>query len=264
MRRKPGIAALLTDFGLKDHYAGVVKGVILSVCPDARIVDLSHDVESQDVAAAYFLLENSYRFFPGGTLFVVVVDPGVGTERAVVGVETADFTFLAPDNGVLGFLDREERIRRIVRVTNGKYFLQPVSNTFHGRDVFAPVAGHLLRGVDLGKMGERTDSLTRLTVPAAREEPGAILGSVVSIDKFGNLITNIPSEKLPPGRGVRVEVGQGVIRGISRTYSGRKPDELLACVGSGGAVEIAVNRGSAARRLGVRVGQPVRVTLRPR
>lgn len=252
-----GPIALLTDLGVKDHYVGVMKGVVLSVHPGAAIVDLSHEVESHDVMTAYFLLQNSYRYFPKGTIFVVVVDPGVGTERSIIGVETTDFTFLAPDNGVLGFLGREEKIRRIVKITNPKYFLQPVSNTFHGRDIFAPVAAHLAKGVDLGKMGEKAAAFTRFQTPSVQEERGAVVGEIVAIDRFGNLITNI--RKVPEGN-VEVRVGAAVVREISKTYGARKARELLAYLGSSGALEIAINKGNAAKKLGVKVGDAVRVT----
>lgn len=256
MPRLNGVVALLTDFGLKDHYAGVMKGAILTVCPDARIVDLGHEVDSQDVAAGYFLLRNSYRYFPKGTLFVCVIDPGVGTERSVIGVETGTHTFLAPDNGLLGFLERDEEVRRAVRITNDRYFLKPVSSTFHGRDIFAPVAGHLLAGVDLGKMGKPAGPIRRLETPSPREEAGTVLGEIVRIDRFGNLVTNIPGAGVP--KDARIRLGRAVIQGVSTSYGSRKKNELLAYVGSGGCVEIAVNQGSAARRLRARIGQVVR------
>lgn len=249
--------ALLTDFGLRDHYVGVMKGAILSVNPDARIVDLTHEIDSQDIASAYFLLQNSYPYFPKRTIFVAVVDPGVGTERAVLGVETAKYLFLAPDNGLLGFLGRDEKIRRIVRMENAKYFRPSVSTTFHGRDVFAPVAAHLSRGVPLARMGPTIRAMQRIPVPTATSEAGGMTGSVVSIDRFGNLITNIPGDRILPGGTVRV--GKAVIRDLAQTYGNRKPGQVLAYIGSSGALEIAVNGGHAARRLGVRVGGSVRV-----
>lgn len=253
--------ALLTDFGLRDHYVGVMKGVILSVHPAARIVDLSHEIASQDVTAAYFFLQNVYRYFPLGTLFVAVVDPGVGTERAVIGVEAGKRLFLAPDNGLLGFLDRSEEIRRIVRVDNPRYFLRPVSNTFHGRDIFAPVAGHLSRGVDLGRMGKETRSLVRLSMPLPKANRGAILGEVISVDRFGNLVTNIPADQIPKGRAARVIVGTRCLGKVCTTYASRRPGQALAYPGSGGSLEIAVNRGNAARKLGIGIGAAV--TVRP-
>lgn len=253
--------ALLTDFGLRDPYVGVMKGVILSVHPAARIVDLSHDIASQDVTAAYFFLENSYRYFPPGTLFVAVVDPGVGTERAVIGVEAGGRLFLAPDNGILGFLERLEKIRRIVRIDDPKYFLHPVSNTFQGRDIFAPVAAHLSRGVDLGRMGRETRSLVRLSVSVPRSDRGKIVGEVISVDRFGNLVTNIPADRVPRIRPVRVFVAKKCVGEVCETYGSRKPGRTLAYFGSGGSLEIAVNLGNAARELGVGVGTTV--TVRP-
>lgn len=251
--------ALLTDFGLRDHYVAVMKGVILSVHPAARIVDLSHEIASQDVTAAYLFLQNVYRYFPLGTLFVAVVDPGVGTERAIIGVEAGGRLFLAPDNGLLGFLERFEKIRRIVRVDNAKYFLRPVSNTFHGRDILAPVAGHLSRGVDLGRMGTEVRSLVRLSVPLPKADGGTIRGEVISVDRFGNLVTNISADQIPKNRGVQVYVGAKCVGKLCATYGSRAPGRTLAYLGSGGSLEIAVNRGSAARKLGIGVGATVAV-----
>ncbi len=254
MARPNGIVALLTDFGLRDPYAGAMKGALLSVYPRTRIVDISHEVEPQDVAAASFLLRHSYPYFPKGTLFVVVVDPGVGTERAAIALETRDHLFLAPDNGILSFLVEK---RRLVRIANEKFFRHPVSKTFHGRDVFAPVAGHLLRGRSLNELGETIRSLVQLPTPTVRKTPGGIVGEVVAIDRFGNLVTNIALDRLSATRALEVRVGQARIRGLSATYAARKADELLAYVGSGGALEIAVHRGSAAARLRAKIGSSV-------
>jgi S-adenosylmethionine hydrolase len=263
--RPCGIVALLTDFGLRDPYVGVMKGVILSVNPDARIIDLSHDVPSQSILEAYFLLSNTYRYFPAGTVFVAVVDPGVGTDRAILAVETDRYLFLAPDNGLLGFLDRESAIRRIVRVSEKKYFLRPVSNTFHGRDIFAPVAGHLSRGLDPGKLGPETSAMVRITPPTPQvTREGIIRGEVVRVDRFGNLITNIPGDSLAQvGGKLEIRVGRAVLRELCRSYGDAPKGKLIAVVGSTGHLEISVNKGNAQKRTGARAGSTVRIVHSP-
>ncbi len=238
-----------------------MKGVILSVDPAARLVDLSHEVPPQGVLEARFLLSNAFRFFPRATIFVAVVDPGVGTDRAVVAVETDRHVFLAPDNGLLGFLEDEGAVRRAFRITNRAYFLEPVSSTFHGRDIFAPAAGHLSRGVELARLGEETAALARIEAPAPRVAAGgAILGRVAAIDRFGNLITDVPAAGIEPGGRIEIRVGKTVVRRLARTYAeGANNGKPFAIVGSTGTLEISVNRGSAREAIGAEVGDPVRV-----
>ena len=256
----PGVVALLTDFGLKDHYVGVMKGVILTVNSDARIIDISHDIGSQDVLEGYFLLSNTYRYFPKGTIFVAVVDPGVGSDRAIVAVETESHAFLAPDNGLLGFLEKDGGIRRAVQVRNEAFFLKPVSNTFHGRDLFAPVAGHLSRGIDLGQLGPQIDRIQKIATPAPRTtKEGVIVGEIVSIDRFGNLVTNIPGDRLEGADALDVRIGKSSIRQLSTSYASTKKGRLLAIVGSTGTLEISVNKGDARKKTGAKVGDTVRV-----
>jgi S-adenosyl-L-methionine hydrolase (adenosine-forming) len=259
MARATGIVALLTDYGAQDAYAGVLKGALLSVNPQARIVDLTHEVPPQDVREGGRILAAALPFFPAGTVFVAVVDPGVGTDRAILGIETDRHVVLAPDNGLAGFLER--RARRIVRIRESKYFLKPVSQTFHGRDIFAPVAGHLSRGVDLAKFGPAVKRIAAFdeAVPTLASD-GALRGEVVSIDRFGNLITNIPGDLLSDARRVRITVGRRVVRSLSRSYADVRKGNLLALVGSTGHLEISVNQGSARNASGVRKGDRVLVT----
>jgi S-adenosylmethionine hydrolase len=245
-----GLIALLTDFGTRDPYVGTMKGVILGIHPQARIVDLTHDVAPQDVLGAYFLLRNTYRYFPAGTVFVAVVDPGVGTHRRIVCVETSEQVFLAPDNGILHFLVQSGEARRIVEVTNEKLFLHPVSNTFHGRDIFAPVAAHIAKGMDIARAGRKIAAL------AALDE---IPDRVVRVDRFGNLITNIPAARLEGAREV-VVAGKFVAR-VAKTYADGAPGELLALPGSHGQIEIAVPNGSAAEVVGAAAGARVEVRV---
>ena len=254
--------ALLTDFGTRDHYVGVMKGVILSINRHAQIVDISHEVDSQDVTTAYFLLKNCYRYFPTGTIFVTVVDPEVGTERPIVAVQTPDYLFLAPDNGSLSFL-AQEKIERMVHVTNRKLMLEPVSNTFHGRDIFAPCAAHLSLGLDLAKFGPPTSTLTRFDCrePEISSE-GVILGEVITIDKFGNLVTNISGDRVSDFKHIEVKLGRTVVQDLSRTYADKKKGSVVALIGSGGELEISVAQGNAAKKLKAKVGDVVRVRHR--
>ena len=240
------MVALLTDYGLQDAYVGTMKGAILSTNPSARIIDLTHDVPPQDVGEGSRVLAAALPYFPDGTVFVAVVDPGVGTDRAIVGVETDRHILLAPDNGLLGFLPRK---RRIVRISDSKYFLKPVSNTFHGRDIFAPVAGRLAKGVDLARFGPAVKKVATL--------PEDARGRVVAIDRFGNAITNIPGDRVP--RGARIKVGRTVVKSLSRTYGDVRKGAILALVGSSGYVEISVNQGSALKA-GIHKGDTVTVT----
>jgi S-adenosyl-L-methionine hydrolase (adenosine-forming) len=241
------VVALLTDYGLQDAYAGTVKGAILSVNPAARIVDLTHDIPPQDVREGSRVLSAALPYFPAGTVFVAVVDPGVGTDRAILGVETDRHVFLAPDNGLLGFL--EGSIRRMIRIAESKYFLKPTSATFHGRDIFAPVAGRLAKGADLARFGPAVKKLATL--------PEDARGRVVAIDRFGNAITNIPGDRVP--RGARIKVGRTVVKSLSRTYGDVRKGAILALVGSTGYVEISVNQGSALKA-GIHKGDTVTVT----
>lgn len=255
------LIALLTDFGTRDHYVGVMKGVILSINRHAQIVDISHEVSPQDVTGAYFLLKNSYRYFPTGTIFVAVVDPDVGTERSIVCVETPDYLFLAPDNGLVGFVPAEQKVTRMFRVTNRKLMLDRVSTTFHGRDIFAPVAGHLSLGLDLPLLGPAASAIRRLDQrePEVTRE-GVVFGEVLSVDRFGNLVTNIPADELPDRKKSEVSVGRAVISQVVRTYGDARKGSLIALVGSSGTLEISVVGGSAARKLKAHPGTVVRVT----
>jgi len=251
------VIALLTDFGTKDHYVGAMKGVLLSVNRRVQIVDITHEVHPQDVTTAYFLLQNCYRSFPLGTIFVAVVDPGVGSPRAILCVETAQYLFLAPDNGILSFLEREDRITRMFRVTNRDLMLKSISATFHGRDVMAPVAAHLSLGLDLAKLGPPAASMVRLNERPVVNAEGRVLGQVVSVDRFGNLVTDIRADRLDGASEVRV--GRTRIAGVSRTYADAKKGQTLAYVGSSGTLEIAVAHGNASKKLKIAKGETVQV-----
>ena len=188
------VITLLTDFGLEDEYVGLMKGVVLSLCPAARIVDISHHVAPQDVRGGAFMLRSTYRYFPSQTIHLAIVDPGVGSSRSIVAIRTRDQVFLAPDNGILTFILEEQRIEQAVGVDNPQQVLTPISRTFHGRDVFAPVAARLACGIDFASLGSRMEprELVRLPLrPAGIDKNGNLVGSVIHIDRFGNLVTDI-------------------------------------------------------------------------
>ena len=274
----PPPIVLTTDFGTSDPYVGVIKGVILTINPQATIVDLTHQIQPQNLQQASFILGTSHRFFPTGATHVVVVDPGVGTDRRALLVETPAARFLAPDNGVLSHVLEEyleappaETGRVAVppgcaayELTNPEYWLHPVSNTFHGRDIFAPVAAHLSLGVAPKELGQPVADLVWLPLRQSQREARGIRGEVIIADHFGNLITNIPAEWLAKAKEVKVEVKGRIIPRISRTFhddSSQPEEELLALVGSHGYLEIAIRDGSAARSLSAAVGEPVVVSF---
>jgi len=248
------IITLLTDFG-RSIYVGMMKGVILAINPRATLVDLCHEVNPQDIRQAAFLLYTSYKFFPPGTVHVAVVDPGVGTSRNALVVAAGEAYFVAPDNGVLGFVLEEERYRAY-RLNNPRYWRSEVSATFHGRDIFAPVAAHLSLGVPPEEMGEPVSELVSLPFPRPKREEGAILGEVLFVDRFGNLITNIKGSQLPPGRPT-VEIKGHRVKGLSSSYA--EAEGLLAIVNSLGYLEVAFKNGSAAGMLDAGPGCEVRV-----
>ncbi len=252
------VVTLLTDFGLVDPYVGMMKGVILGLCPEAAIVDITHDVPAQDIQTGAFLLERASRFFPAGSVHVAVVDPGVGTARRPLVIEAGDSWLVGPDNGLLASAARARGIRRIVHATDRNYFLPIVSNTFHGRDLFAPLAGHLARGVPAARMGKTTTRLVRLAARVPTRRHGTILGQVVLVDRFGNLVTNLQPEHLPRGR-FRIRAGGFDAGRLRRSYEEVEPGALLVLVSSYGLLEIAARGGSAAARLGLGKGDRVKI-----
>jgi S-adenosylmethionine hydrolase len=260
------VITLLTDFGLADPYAGIMKGVILSANPDAVIVDLTHDIPPQDIMAAAYAIDSAFRYFPAGTIHIMVVDPGVGGERKILAAIAAGHVFLAPDNGVLTLILKSGAVDRIFQVENSRYFLHPVSRTFHGRDVFAPVAGHLSNGLSPAALGPETDPGRgmMLGLPLPRVTPGReIAGCVTRVDRFGNLITNIEQSQVAATfgktdpRGLKIAVGGSIITGLSGAYRDAPSGALLVLFGSAGWMEIAVNGGSAAEVCAAAVGSPV-------
>ncbi len=264
------VITLTTDFGIQDEYAGIMKGVILSIDPSAVIVDISHQVDPQDLIQAAYMIKSSYKYFPEDTVHVIVVDPGVGTSRFVLAFEKSNHIFIAPNNGVLTLLMEDNEISSVIKVENSKYFLEPVSNTFHGRDIFAPVAAHLSAGVKIDQLGQPADpeSLVYLEIekPCLLEN-GELAGSIVSIDRFGNLITNIDLKLFKkfclPGteKKIQVKIGKYQLSGLSNNYQTAIPGEPLAITGSRGYIELAVNTGSAKEYFNAEKGDAVQVFL---
>jgi S-adenosylmethionine hydrolase len=262
------IISLITDFGTRDEYVGLMKAVILGIDPAAVIIDVSHSIEPQDVAQAAYMLESAYRYFPDGSLHLVVVDPGVGTDRAILYLEADRQRFLAPDNGVLSLLMSPDRAARLRRVENPQLQRPAVSPTFHGRDIMAPAAGHLSKGLAAKELGPEMDVVRVVHIESLRaglDADGTLLGRVVHIDRFGNLITNIDAVALrqmgttPAGRCLRVIIGDHAVMGIVGTYADAAAGRLLALIGSRGYLEIAVNAGSAQALSNACKGDPVRV-----
>ncbi len=258
------LITLTTDFGEDGYYVGAMKGVILSICPDAQLVDITHQITPYSPLEGSFALSQVAPAFPGGTVHLAVVDPGVGGLRKPIVVQTEHEYFVGPDNGLFApFLDQASRIYRIredrVAGTNR-------SQTFHGRDIFAPVAARLGLGETVDSLGDPIGQAVRLHMPHPRQERDSVVGQVVSIDRFGNLITNIHQRDLEPlGAKVDIQVGTYHIPGLSRTYDDGMLGESLALLGSSGYLELAVVQGNAGGQLGVGKGERVRVRpLEPR
>jgi S-adenosylmethionine hydrolase len=257
------LITLTTDFGLTDHYVGAMKGVILSICPRARIVDISHGVTAYEIGEAAFTVMQTYRFYPRGTVHVVVVDPGVGTSRRPILAEAAGQSFIAPDNGVLSMVLAREK-HEVRAITNERYFLSAVSNTFHGRDIFAPVAAHLAGGVAASRFGKRIADCVLLNFDKP-ERAGSRrwIGVILKVDRFGNLVTNFSAEDFPALEqgGFEMAVGRRRIGAMARNYAEHGAGKPFVILGSAGYYEISVGQGPAAQVLGCGVGSPVKLTL---
>jgi len=257
------VIALLTDFGLHDHYVGAMKGVVLGICPDATLVDITHDIPPQDVTAGAIELAAAYRYFPAGTVFLCVVDPGVGSTRRPIAASAGGYLFVAPDNGLLSLAI--DNTAAIVELNNAAYHLPQVSKTFEGRDRFAPAAAWLARGTALTELGPALEAMARLTFPTPRVLPRAIDGEVVRVDRFGNLITNIDARALAtigPPSSIDVRIGTDVPLPVVGTYADVEAGGLCALVGSSGHLEVACRGGSAADRLAVGRGAAVHLARR--
>jgi len=257
------ILTLTTDFGLADQYVGVMKGVILGICPQAQMVDISHEVKPFWVPDGAYLIAQAYRYFPPKTVHLVVVDPGVGTSRRPILLEAAGQLFVAPDNGVLSMIYSAEE-HKIRLISSQRYFREPVSRTFHGRDIFAPVAAHLAAGVPPSRMGKLIDDYLR----PAFGEPRRVgkrtwSGQILRIDRFGNIITNFHRNDFPDleKRTISLAIGPVEIPVLAHTYSEAGSGELFLIFGSSGYLEVSINQGSAAGKIACEAGAPADLTI---
>jgi hypothetical protein len=275
----PQTIALLTDFGMRDAYVGMMKAVMLRIAPDAHFVDITHSIQPQNVRQGAFTLLTCYRYFAPGTIFLVVVDPGVGSIRKPLAALAGDYYFIGPDNGVLSYAVAEHLDAQIVELSNPAYWLSAVSGTFHGRDIFAPTAAHLAAGVPLAELGQPFENFYRILPPYLEVAGSVITGEILHIDRFGNAVTSIGELRraatdglylIPPftegerrypvqtfAPAVTIQVKGFSLAGIRHTYSEVAPGEPLALIGSSGYLEIAVNQGSAASRLNLTTGDSV-------
>ena len=264
------LITLLTDFGIRDEYVGLMKGVIFSIFPAAVIVDITHQIEPQDIVQAAYIIKSSYGYFPANTVHLIVVDPGVGGDRDIIAIKSEEHVFIAPDNGVLTLICDQEKIESIFRIDNATFFLKSISQTFHGRDIIAPVGAHIAKGVPLNTTGSAIDvtSILRLKdLSATVSQAGELVGTIVSIDRFGNLITNIDFRQLNDYARSSEDaipqfwIGEKVVHGLSTAYINVDQHCPLAIIGSRGFVEIAVNCGSAQRYFNVNKGDTVKITI---
>jgi S-adenosylmethionine hydrolase len=261
------VIALLTDFGTRDHYAGTMKGVALGICPDATLVDITHDIAAHDVLGGSLELAASYRYFPPGTIFLVVVDPGVGSARRGIAADAGEFKFVAPDNGVLTAVLDEHPPRRVVELSERRYARPTVSRTFEGRDRFAPAAAWLAKGIELTALGRPAGPIHRIEMPIPAMDGTRISGEVVRVDHFGNLITNIERRFVdelaglvaPTAGSLEIRAGDRQVSRLVSTYADVPPGEVCALFGSTDHLEIAANGASAASALDLGRGAPVTV-----
>jgi S-adenosylmethionine hydrolase len=257
------ILTLTTDFGAADHYVGTMKGVILGICPRARIVDISHEVKPYQIAEGAYLVAQAYRYFPAKTVHVVVVDPGVGSARRPILIEAAKQYFIAPDNGVLSMVYTSEKHKARL-ISAERYFRQPVSRTFHGRDIFAPVAAHIAAGVPAARVGKLIhDHLKCSSWKPQRTGKRTWTGQVLHIDRFGNIVTSFEAAAFPDleMRDFVLHLGPCEVTVLAHSYAECGPSELFAIAGSSGYLEVSVNQASAAKMVGCETGAPVELTV---
>lgn len=254
---------MLSDFGSRDHYVGTMKGVLLGICPDVTLVDITHDIAPHDVLDGALELAAAYRYFPAGTIFLAVVDPGVGSVRRGIAAEAGDYRFVCPDNGLLTAVARELPMKKVVELTERRYARPTVSRTFEGRDRFAPAAAWLAKGIQLAALGRNLPGIHRLDIPQAAVDDDEMRGAVLRIDRFGNLVTNLDRksvERFSRDGGVHIVAGGATVGRIVATYADIQPGEICALFGSTDHLELAANAGSAADALGLSRGAPVQIT----
>jgi len=261
-----GIITLTTDFGESDPYVAMMKGVILSINPDAKIIDITHQIPAGSIQEGGLIIKESYKYFPSGTVHVGVVDPGVGGKRRPITVLEDNHFFVGPDNGLFSPIIETQVHTNSIHLKEKKYWMNKISSTFHGRDIFAPVAAHLSLGVNPFLMGEKIDNPTPLAYPLPRENNSDLVGEIIRVDHFGNLITNITREHLSPflaSKGLIIKIGSLILKKISTTYNDVPEGQPLALIGSSNLLEITVNMGKVTDCLGQDCGIGTEVIIRP-
>lgn len=257
------VITLTTDFGLQDYYVSAMKAVILGIVPDVRLVDISHDIPPQDIMAGSWVLRNSAMLFPPGTVHTIVVDPGVGTERKPVALQIGEHYFVGPDNGIFSLLTEDTGFRA-VHLNRSEYWRGEVSHTFHGRDIFAPVAAHLSGGVPLEELGDPVEKLVTYRWASPIADKDGLQGWVIHIDRFGNLITNLSKELIEgvtDHKSLKIYVGNTILDEVVSTYGSVEDGEPAAVIGSSGMLEIGINKGNAQQMLGVQKGAQISLVL---
>jgi S-adenosylmethionine hydrolase len=262
--RKP-VVTLLTDFGTKDHYVASMKGVILNINPQCLLIDITHQVSPHDIREGAFILANAYSYFPKGTIHLCVVDPGVGGIRKPILLVTQDYYFVGPDNGLFTMITRKEGVKQIIALDRQKFHLSKVSTTFHGRDIFAPVAAHLSLGVKPNAFGHKIDSLARVGFKGPFIKEGRLSGEILHVDAFGNLVSNVDEGKFSrfvQGRPFFIRAERKTIRGLKKGYWEGKKGEPMALFGSSGFLEISVREGSAQKVLKMKRGDSIEISTK--
>jgi len=259
---RSSIITLLTDFGLKDSYVASMKGVILRINPQSTLIDITHQVSAHHIEEAAFVLASAYSTFPKGTIHLSVVDPGVGSSRKPVLLVTQNYFFIGPDNGLFTLATKKEKVKQAVALTNRKFFLSQVSATFHGRDIFAPVAAYLSLGVEPKAFGKRIESWATIPFPEPTFKEGKLVGEIIHVDGFGNLVSNIDQQQLSQfskGCSFVVRTGGRTIQGLRKGYWEGKKNELISLFGSGGFLEVSIREGNAQKKLKAKKGDPVQI-----
>ncbi len=259
---KNSIITLLTDFGTKDHYVASMKGVILNINARCDLIDITHEVTPHDVQEGAFVLANAFSFFPKATIHMAVVDPEVGGPRKSILLKTKNYIFLGPDNGLFTLVAKQEKVQKVIHLTNPKYFLPNITPTFHGRDIFAPIAAHLSLGVNPKAFGEELDHWQKLEIRKPEVKGQKLLGEIIFIDRFGNLISNIDGEtffRFIQENAFTLRIKRATLHGLKKGYWEGKRDEVIGLIGSGGFLEISINKGNAQKVLRVKKGDKIEI-----
>jgi len=256
------IITLLTDFGYQDGFVGTMKGVLLSINPAVQIIDIAHDLSPGDINSGAFVLAHTYSYFPAKTINVVIVDPGVGSDRRALCVQTDNYYFVAPDNGVLKWIFKDNPDANVVELSQKKYFLENISNTFHGRDIFAPVAAYLSKGINISQFGNIIKDYNKGTLPKYIIAKNKILGEIIHIDRFGNLISNISAKDFSRDKIERIKLPRHILYTINNSYNQLPDKQPFAITGSHGSIEIAIYDNNAANVLNYKIGTPIELYLK--